>query len=163
MELGHYEIEDLLLAAIKSEEDSNKIYTKMAKKTKNGLLQDKLDFLAKEEEKHKSFIEEIYMNHFPDKELKLPDKTPVPLPEIEYSEETPMSKLLKQAMDAEQSSSSFYKSLASRFEEGCKIYNTLLYFADMEIGHYKILETEKVSMERFEEGDVYWPMVHAGP
>jgi len=33
----------------------------------------------------------------------------------------------------------------------------------MEIGHYKILETEKVSMERFEEGDVYWPMVHAGP
>ena len=163
MNLGNFELEDLLLAAIKSEVESHKLYSKMAKKTKNGLLEDKLKFLAVEEEKHREFIEEIYMNHFPDKELKLPDKTPVPLPEIEYSEETPMSKLLKQAMDAEQSSSSFYRSLASRFEKGCKIYNTLLYFADMEIGHYKILETEKVSMERFEEGDVYWPMVHAGP
>lgn len=163
MNLGNFELEDLLLAAIKSEVESYKLYSKMAKKTKNGLLEDKLKFLAVEEEKHREFIEEIYMNHFPDKELKLPAKTPVPLPEIEYSEETPMSKLLKQAMDAEQSSSSFYRSLASRFEKGCKIYNTLLYFADMEIGHFKILETEKESMERFEEGDVYWPMVHAGP
>jgi rubrerythrin len=71
--------------------------------------------------------------------------------------------LLKEAMNAEKVASDFYKSLAGRFEEGCKLYNTLMYFSDMEIGHYKILEMEKESMERFEEGDVYWPMVHAGP
>ena len=163
MNLGSFELEDLLLAAIKSEVDSNKLYSKMAKKTKNGLLEDKLKFLADEEEKHRAFIEEIYMNHFPDKKLKLPAKTLVSLPEIEYNEGTPLSILLKQAMKAETSASKFYRSLAGRFEEGFKIYNTLLYFADMEIGHFKILETEKESMERFEEGDVYWPMLHIGP
>ena len=163
MDLGGYTLEDLLLAAIKSEVESNKLYLKMAKKTKNGLLEDKLNFLAGEEDKHRAFIEEIYMNHYPEKELKLPAETPVPLPKVEFNEETPLSKLLKQAMEAEQSASKFYRSLASRFEEGGKIHNALLYFADMEIGHFKILETEKESLERFEEADVYWPMVHAGP
>ena len=163
MELGHYDIEILLLAAIKSEVESNKLYKKMSKKTKNGLLRDKLEFLAKEEEKHREYIEEIYSNHYPDKELKLPDSTPVPLPEVKINNETPLSLLLKEAMNAEKNASEFYKNLADRFETGSKIHNTLLYFSDMEIGHFKILEMEKNSMERYEEDDVYWPMVHAGP
>jgi rubrerythrin len=163
MDLGQYDLEDLLLAAIKSEIESNKLYSKMIKKTKNGLLQDKLEFLAKEEEKHRNFIEEIYMNHFPEKKLKIPDQTPVPLPEIKMTDDTPLSTLLKEAMNAELNASDFYKNLAERFEEGSKIFNTLKYFADMEIGHYKLLEMEKNSMERYEEDDVYWPMVHAGP
>ena len=163
MDLSRFELEDLLLAAIKSEEDSKQLYSKMAKKTKNGLLEDKLEFLANEEEKHKLYCEDIYRNHFPNKELILPKKSPVPLPEIEFTSDTPLSKLLKEAMEAEQSASDFYKSLAGRFEEGSKLHNTLLYFSDMEMGHYKILESEKESMERFEEGDVYWPMVHVGP
>jgi len=163
MNLENFDLEELLLTAIKSEVESNKLYSKMSKKTKNGLLEDKFKFLAVEEEKHRAFIEEIYMNHFPNKEIKLPAKTKVPLPEVEYNEETPLSKLLKQAMEAEISASKFYRSFADRFEQGSKIHNTLLYFADMEIGHFKILETEKESMERFEENDVYWPMVHVGP
>jgi rubrerythrin len=163
MDLNNFELEDLLLAAIKSEQESNKLYSKMIKKTKNGLLQDKLEFLAKEEEKHREFIEEIYKNHFPEKELKIPNKTPVPLPEVQMTDDTPLSVLLKEAMNAEQNASDFYKNLAERFEQGSKINNTLLYFSDMEIGHYKILEMEKNSMERYEEDDVYWPMVHAGP
>ncbi len=164
MDLSNFDLEDLLLAAIKSELDSNDLYSNMSKKTKNGLLQDKLLFLAKEEEKHRLFIEEIYMNHFPENKIILPKKSPVPLPEIKITdEEMPMSLLLKSAMQAEMTASEFYKSLAGRFEEGTKIYNTLLYFSDMEIGHFKILEIEKESMERFEDSDVYWPMVHAGP
>lgn len=163
MNLGHYDLEDLLLAAIKSEIESNKLYTKMSKKTKNGLLIDKLEFLAKEEEKHRNFIEEMYVNHYPDKKLVIPDKSPVPLPEINMTDDSSLSVLLKEAMIAEQNTSEFYKNLAERFEEGSKIHNTLFYFADMEMGHYKILEMEKNSMERYEEDDVYWPMVHAGP
>jgi rubrerythrin len=163
MDLGQYDLEDLLLAAIKSEIESNKLYSKMIKKTRNGLLKDKLQFLAKEEEKHREFIEEIYMNHFPENEIKIPSQTPVPLPEVKMTDDTPLSTLLKEAMNAEQNASDFYKNLAERFEEGSKIFNTLKYFADMEIGHYKLLEMEKNSMERYEEDDVYWPMVHAGP
>jgi rubrerythrin len=164
MDLSNFDLEDLLLSAIKSEVDSNKLYTRMSKMTKNGLLQDKLIFLAKEEEKHRLYIEDIYMNHFTDKKIILPKESPVPLPEIKItSDEMPMSDLLIEAMKAEKYASDFYKSLAGRFEEGTKINNTLLYFSDMEIGHLKILQMEKESMERFEESDVYWPMVHAGP
>jgi rubrerythrin len=163
MDLNEFDLGDLLLAAMKSEVESNKLYTKMKKKTKNGLLQDKLEFLAQEEEKHRQFIEDIYRNHYPDNEVILPRETPVPLPEVKFSKDTPLSILLKEAMNAEKSASDFYRSLAERFEEGTKLHNTLIYFSKMEIGHYKILETEKESMEHFEEGDVYWPMVHVGP
>ena len=163
MNLDNFDLEELLLTAMKSETESNALYSKMAKRTQNGLLQDKLEFLAGEEEKHRLYIEEIYLNHFPDKKIKLPEKTKVPLPEVDYDEETPMSILLHQAMKAETAASTFYHSLADRFEEGAKMHNILLYFADMEIGHFKILEQEKESMERFEDADVYWPMVHVGP
>jgi len=163
MNLDNFKLDELLLNAIKSEIESYKLYREIAKKTKNGLLQDKLEFLAKEEEKHREFIEDIYKNNYPDEEIRLPKNTPLPLPKINLNEEMPVSKLLIMAMNAEEKASEFYKSLAGRFEEGSKIHNTLLYFSDMEKGHYKILEMEKESMERFEEADVYWPMVHAGP
>jgi len=163
LNLDKYDLEDLLLTAIKSEVESSKLYLKIAKKTKNGLLQDKLEFLSKEEDKHRLFVEDVYKNHFPDKEIKLPKENPVPSPEIEINDEMPVSKLLKNAMKAEEHACDFYESLAERFESGSKIHNTLLYFADMEKGHYKILEMEKESMERFEEADEYWPMMHVGP
>ena len=163
MNLDNFDLEHLLLIAMKSEIDSNNLYSKMAKTTKNSFLQDKLKFLAAEEEKHRQFIEEIYLNHFPDKKIKIPEQTKVPLPIVKYDDDTPMSVLLQQAMNSEQAASEFYRSLASQFEEGSKIHNTLHYFSDMEIGHFKILEMEKQSMERFEEADVYWPMTHIGP
>ena len=163
MNLDNFKLDELLITAIKSEIDSSKLYRKIAKKTKNGLLMDKLKFLAKEEEKHMKFVEDIFKNHYPGEKIKLPRETSVPMPKIDFDEEMPVSKLLQMAMNAEEKAGDFYKSLAGRFEEGCKIHNTLLYFSDMEKGHYKILEMEKDSMERFEESDVYWPMVHIGP
>jgi rubrerythrin len=163
MDLSSFSLEELFLAAIKSEIESNKLYKNMAKKTKNGLLEDKLIFLANEEEKHRQYVEDTYRNHFPENKIIIPTVSPVPLPEIKMTEDKPLSKLLKEAMNAELAASEFYKNLAGRFEQGTKLNSTLLYFSDMETGHYKILEMEKESMERFEEGDVYWPMVHAGP
>ena len=164
MNLNEYNLEELFLTAIKSEIESNKLYSNLAKKIQNGLLQDKLEFLAKEEEKHKNFIEDEYRNHFPDKKINIPKETPVPLPEIIIDDENiPLSKIFMSAMQAEKAAQDFYKSFADRFEEGTKINHTLKYFSDMELGHYKLLEIEKESMERFEEADVYWPMMHIGP
>ena len=82
MDLSSFELDELFLAAIKSELESNKLYKKMAKKTKNGLLEDKLKFLANEEEKHRLFIEDIYRNHYPENKIVIPKISPVPLPEI---------------------------------------------------------------------------------
>jgi len=165
MDLKKYTLEDLLLAAMKSEVESNIIYTKIAKQVKNGLLKDKLEFLAKEEEKHKKYVEQVYKAKFPKKKIIIPKTTPVPLPQLVNPEEdTPLGSILKNAMHAEQAAYEFYQSLSEQFtKDDTIIRNTLSYFADMELQHYKILEIEKESMDRFEEADVYWPMVHAGP
>jgi rubrerythrin len=164
MDLTRYDLNVLLLTAIKSEVDSKAAYSKLAKRVKNALLKDKLEFLANEEEKHRAFIEDIYRNHFPGKKIKLPKETSVPLPEIQISDENiPLSRVLRSAMEAEHAASEFYKKLSQRFLDDKKIKTTLLYFANMELGHYKLLEIEKENIERFEESDVYWPMVHAGP
>jgi rubrerythrin len=112
-----YSLEDVLLSAIKSERDSNNVYTRIAQQVNNGLLQDKFEFLAKEEEKHRVFIEKIYRKQFPGKTLILPKTTPVPLPEISFTDETtPLSSILQQAMKAELAAREFYQSLSQRFE-----------------------------------------------
>ena len=164
MDLKKYSLEDLLLAALKSEIESNAIYTKIASVVKNGLLKDKMLFLAKEEDKHRQFIQNIYTTKFPKKKLQIPQTTPVPLPsQVVPDEDTPLGNVLSSAMQAEQAAHDFYQSLSKQFSSEKTIQHTLSYFADMELAHYKILEIEKESMDRFEEADVYWPMVHAGP
>ncbi len=163
MNLKRYDLEELLLAALKSEVESNKVYSKIAKTVKNALLKDKLTFLAKEEDKHRQYIEQVYAKTFPGKKLKLPKTTPVPLPALIYpDEDTSLGEVLKKAMQTELAAKEFYTYLSTQFRNA-SIRHTLSYFADMELQHYKILEIEKESMDRFEEADVYWPMVHAGP
>jgi len=164
MDLTNYDLETLLLAAIKSEEESNTVYTKLAQHVKNGLMKDKFQFLASEELKHKQYITDLYRAEYPDTPLKLPDKTPVPLPEVHIpdDEHIPISDVLNQAMQAEQAAHDFYLALSERYDDKT-IKNMLHYFADMETGHYHTLKQEKESMEWFEQSDVYWPMIHAGP
>jgi rubrerythrin len=164
MDLKKFTMDDLLLAAMKSEIESRTVYMTIAEKVKNGLLKDKLQFLAREEEKHREFIEHIYQAKFPKKKIVIPKTTPVPLPPLVIpDEDTPLGTLLLTAMKAEQTAQEFYQELSKQFPKEDKIRNTLSYFADMELQHYKILEIEKESMDRFEEADVYWPMIHAGP
>ncbi|MBN1860230.1 MAG: ferritin family protein [Candidatus Thermoplasmatota archaeon] len=164
MDLRKYSLEDLLLAAMKSEIESYDVYMTMARNVKNGLLKDKLMFLATEEQKHKAFIEQVYKARFPTKNLVIPTSTPVPLPALVIpDEDTPLGTVLKNAMAAEHAAYEFYQSLSKQFKQDDKIRHTLSYFADMELQHYKILEIEKESMDRFEEADVYWDMVHVGP
>jgi rubrerythrin len=140
MDLRKYTLEDLLLAALKSEIESNGIYTKMAEQVKNGLLKDKLKFLASEEEKHKTFIEHLYKAKFPKKTILVPKTTPVPLPPLLIpDEEASLSMLLKSAMQAEKSAHEFYQELSKQFAKDEKIRNILSYFADMELQNYKIL------------------------
>jgi len=165
VDLKKYTLEELLLAAIKSEIESRNVYTTIADQVKNGLLKDKFKFLAKEEEKHKTFVQQVYKAKFPKKKITVPKTTLVPLPPLTIpDEDTALGTILKNAMIAEQAAHEFYQSLSKQFtRDDSKIRNTLSYFADMELAHYKILEIEKESMDRFEEADVYWPMVHAGP
>jgi len=164
MDFSTYDKKELLLAAIKSEIDSNCVYAKLASFVKNGLMKDKFKFLAEEEKKHQEFLENIYDKEFPDAKRIIPTVSPVPLPEVSIpeDEEIQLSDVLQQAMNAEEAAAEFYLFLATQFDDK-DIQHMLHYFSDMEQGHYRFLEQEKKSMEWFEQADVYWPMIHAGP
>lgn len=162
VDISSYELGDLLLAAIKSEVDSEAIYLQLANKVSNGFLSDKLRFIAAEEKKHREYLESVYKMNM-QREPKLPRTSPVPLPEIKLSSNlVPPSEIVLQAMEAEEAAAGFYKSLAERFEDD-ETRKMLVYLSEMEIGHFKLLELEKEKLDREEEYEVEWEMMHVGP
>ncbi len=165
LEISKFTMEELILSALKSEIDSKDIYEKLSLKVKNFMLKDKLRFLAQEEEKHRLFFLELYRRTFKDKEIKIPDKTPVPLPEIKIDNENiRLSDILSQAMKAEKEAKEFYEELAKLYYDRDKnLYKSIKYIAMMEDVHYSILDAEKSFVEGFEDVDIEWPMIHIGP
>jgi rubrerythrin len=163
MNLTGFSKEELFVSAVKSEVESREVYSGLAEKVKNAFLKDRLRFLASEEEKHKAFLEGAFEREFPGRDLIMPEKTPVPLPEMRIPDEmVPLSEVLESAMGAELASQEFYSSFAAEFPEGTDMRKMLEFFATMEMGHYRILEMERDNMKRFESYDMYWPMIHVG-
>ncbi len=164
MDLKIYGLDDLILTAIKSEVEAKKVYDTLADRVKNALLKDRLKFLSGEEEKHRLFFEDLFRNQFPQRNLVLPEKSPVPLPEITPEDlDRPIPEILAKAMDAEKAAHEFYLGLVPRFEHDTEIQHHLLYIASMELTHYRILEIEKENAEKFDAYDEEWPMTHIGP
>ena len=164
MDLTQFTLEELLLTAIKSEVEAFKIYYGLAEQVKNAALKDHLKFLAGEEEKHKEFLEDVYKEIFPEREIKLPEKTSVPLPSIHIEHEhVKLSEVLEQAMKAELAAHEFYKELAPRFEDNPGIKNMLLKLSEIEMKHYEILKEEKEKAEKIEDAEIDWGMIHVGP
>lgn len=163
MDLSTYTLEDLLLAAIKSEIESRTVYQTLADMVKNAFLKDRLEFLAGEEDKHNVYIEGLFKKYFPKTEIVLPEETPVPLPALKIPEEPILlSEIIESAMEAEKASSEFYEGLVTVVDDP-SVKRTLQYFAAMEMNHYRILEAEQETMKRFEDFDVEWPMMNVGP
>ncbi len=163
MDLTEYDVEDLLLAALKSEVESRDVYAALAAEVKNIFLKDRLTFLAGEESKHKIFIEHLFGKTFPSTKIVLPRETPVPLPRIRIPDETvPLSHVFDNAMEAEKASHEFYEALVDRFDDE-DTKKMLQYFAAMELNHYRILDAEQENVKRFEDFDIEWPMMNVGP
>ena len=163
MDISKYDTKTLLLAAIKSEVDAGRTYSELAERVKNSFLKERLNFLAAEEEKHRRSLEGIYRMQFECDSIELPEKTDVPLPEVEInSENDPISLVLESAMKAEKAAEEFYTQLAERFDDR-KISTLMEVLAGMENTHYLILKAEHENALKFEEYDTVWPMMHAGP
>ena len=176
MNLSEYSLEDVILSAIRAEVEAQKMYRSLAGRVKNMMMKDRLEFLADEEKKHAEFFRSFYKKQFPDKEMDVPQKTPVPLPDIDVDvERAPISEVLAQAIDAEAAAEDFYRSMADLFPPdeaesndpyeltSGRIRKMLLYIASMEKGHHDLLAVEKDKIEEFESQDVWWDMVHVGP
>jgi rubrerythrin len=164
LKLKKYALADLLLAAIKSELESREVYSRVAGRVRNAFLKERLEFLAGEEAKHQKALEGLFHQRFPGQAVDVPEKPVVPLPEIRFRDETvPLSEVLDQALKAEQAAHDFYLQLAELFADDADKRNLLLYFAMMEMGHYKLLDLEKGSLERLEEYGEEQELIHVGP
>lgn len=162
MDIAIYNMEDLLLTAIKSEMESEKAYTALATGVGNFMLKDRFTFLASEEVKHKAFFEWLYQKNFPNRRIVLPEKTLVPLPVIKTGEDIAIGEVIGGAMEAEKVAHDFYIQLSERFADAPDIKNMLFYIASMEMGHFRILEAERENAANFESFQMAWPMTHVG-
>ena len=164
MGLKKYALADLLLAAVKSEIESQAIYSRVAQRVKNAFLKERLEFLALEEKKHQKALEGFFSQRFPGQALVVPEKPVLPLPGISFRDgQVPLSEIFAQAMNAEQAAHDFYLQLADLFADDPEKKNLLLYFSMMEMGHYKLLDLEKESLERLEEYGEEQELIHVGP
>ena len=163
MDLSQYTMEDLLLSAIKAEVEARDMYQSLASEVPNAFLKSRLLFLSDEEDKHRFFIENAYKKQFPDKELQLPETTPVPMPEIKMGSDVPVSEVFESAMEAEMAAHDFYMDMAGMFGDDVPLKNGFEYLASMEMGHYKLLELEREELARMEDVEMGWEMMHLGP
>jgi rubrerythrin len=164
MDLDKYSLEEIFLTAIRAEMDSKQVYHALAKRIENVYMKDKILFLAEEEEKHRAAIEKLYKKKFPNKKLVVPRTTPVPLRELALPEKgMTVSVVLENAMKAEQAAQMFYEAFSTRFSAKSVERKLLLYFSNMELGHFRLIEADRELMAREEWFDTEWPMMHAGP
>lgn len=164
MDISKYSLGDLLLTALKSEIEARDFYKDLAGPIENYFLKDRILFLSSEEEKHRQAVEHMYRQQFPGKELVLPEKSPVPLPELKLEKETmPVSEVFFVAMQAEKAAHDFYLETSRRFQPESEQHKLLQYIASMEMGHYHLLNLERENALRTEDFEVTLPMVHVGP
>ncbi len=164
MDISKYSIRDLLLTALKSEIEARDFYKSLAGTVENYFLKDRILFLSAEEEKHRQAFEKMFRQQFPGQELVLPEKSPVPLPELKFEKEImPISEVFFVAMQAEKAAHDFYTAISGYFPSESEQHKLLLYIASMEMGHYHLLNLERENALRTEDFEVTLPMVHVGP
>lgn len=164
MDLARYSLEEVFQAAIMSETESERIYLNVASSVRNAFLKEKLSYLAAEENKHRKLLEQEFKKHLPGRELTLPEKCPVPLPDPVIPDEgVPLSEVIDGAMTSERAAKDFYLSMKMLFDSNDDIRIMLDYFARMEEGHFHLLSVERENLAQFEEYDSYWEMMNIGP
>lgn len=139
---------EVLGVAIKSEIEAASLYARLAAQVRNAALASKLDFLRREEEKHRSILQDVYQRRFPDVELQLPDRSHVPTIDANTLTDLTVPELFQLAMQAEQLAADFYSHEADRsYDEMGR--TTLRYLSNVERGHYQILQSEYELVSRF--------------
>ena len=139
---------EVLGVAIKSEIEAASLYARMAGQVRNASLAAKLDFLRREEEKHRTILQGLYARRFPEVELQLPAESSVPPIDVAALPGMTVPELFQLAMKAEQLAADSYSREADRsYDEMGR--TTLRYLGNIERGHYHMLETEYELVSRF--------------
>lgn len=150
MDIQKASLKDLLGFAIRSEIDSNQVYSDLAKKYSNPLLKEKFQWLAFEENKHRLTLEKLFEALLPDEKLVIPGKPSEELfKRIEITPSSTLVDLLYQAMESEKKVEDSYARLAKRLRAPHR--KILEYLSQVEHSHYIMLNGEYVFAQEFED------------
>jgi len=87
--------------AIRAEIDAAEMYRGLHGLVKNEALKQKLDFLTREEDRHKAILERLFKDHFPGRTLAVPPQGKRPKKSVPADEATSVLELFKLAMAKE--------------------------------------------------------------
>jgi len=143
-------LKDLLGFAVRSEIDSNQVYSDLADKYSNPLLKEKFQWLAFEENKHRETLEKLFEALLPREKLEIPAETSEELfKKITITPSSTLVDLLYQAMESEKKAEKFYAQLADRVESQSR--KILEYLSQVEHSHYTMLNGEYLLAQEFED------------
>jgi rubrerythrin len=158
----------VLGVAIRSEVDAAAFYTRLQGKVKNVLLVQKLKFLALEEEHHKTILERLVGQKYPDKPRDVPASSLMPPIGVSLPAEPAVPELFAAALRAEETAEAYYNEAAGRLEDeaGRKI---LAYLGRVERSHQAMLKAELELIQKFpdyysvEDFHIAQDLFHVGP
>ncbi len=159
---------EILAEAIRAEIEAAAFYARLLERVKNILLQQKLKFLVFEEKKHRSLLERLYGQRFPERKLELPDRPARSRPAVMLDEKSSILDLFKIALAAEKTAEEFYRQARdAATDEGSQ--KILSYLARVERSHYFLIKSEIDLLARFpdyydvEDFHLGHELVHVGP
>jgi rubrerythrin len=141
-------LEEIFLFAIQGEINDRNTYIKLADRMENTFLSRKLRFLADEEEKHRTTLEEMYKAYFPQKNIILSKNAQNAELDDNIGDYIQLIQILETAMDYEETAQKNYLLLADELSNDQETSVILTYFAAMEASHYDLLKIEKEYLKR---------------
>lgn len=158
----------VLGVAIRSEVDAAAFYTRLQGRMKNILLNQKLKFLALEEEHHKKILERLLGQKYPDKPKDVPESSLMPPIGVLLPAEPAVPALFEAALKAEEIAEVYYNEAADRVEDeaGRRI---LAYLGRVERSHQAMIKAELELLRKFpdyysvEDFHIGQDLFHVGP
>lgn len=139
---------DVYPVAIRAEIDAAEIYRGLRDIVRNEALREKLNFLAREEDRHKAILERLFKDHFPGRNLIVPASGRKPKKAVPVDEAASVLDLFKLAMAKEKEAEDYYRG-AKTAAEDAQVRRILDYLARTERSHYFMLRSEIDLLERF--------------
>jgi rubrerythrin len=159
---------DILPIAVRAEMDAEAIYRTLFDRVKNEVLRQKLDFLAKEEGRHRAILTRLFADKFPGRPFTIPASSGKPKPAVAVDDRTPVLDLFKLAMEKEKEAEAFYRDSKPLMEDPDS-RRILDYLSRVERSHYYMIKSEIDLLEKFpeyfdvEDFHVGQDLFHVGP
>jgi rubrerythrin len=158
----------ILAVAVHSEIDAAAFYTRLQGRVKNPLLIQKLKFLALEEEHHKTILDRLLAQRYPDKPADAPASSLMPPIGVSLPSDPTVPALFEAALEAEKIAEAYYNDAAARVEDesGRRI---LAYLGRVERSHQAMIGSELDLLRKFpdyynvEDFHIAQDLFHVGP